>query len=252
MDAANVTVFFLDEHQIIKPDEVGTVDYLLDYARGRGLEVERIDLRAHFRCGGSERYDQWVHRLMELDEAEPMHWTDEPGFQVRLAESPHVLEAVIRERADAGDRARITAGICWDWSDPDLVKRELPLDIHIGDWQAPWNARDANQYCLFPHKDDWTTDPRGIDQVGCVYTAQGLEYDWAGVIIGPDVRFEHGRVVTDRSGSRESSLESCSEETADRIIRNVYKILLTRGLKGTVIHACDPALQHRLRELLNP
>jgi DUF2075 family protein len=115
-----------------------------------------------------------------------------------------------------------------------------------------WNARDTNQNCDFPHKDRWATDPRGINQAGCVYTAQGLEFDWVGVIIGPDLRFDGNRVVTDRAMSKERSLERCDDATADRIIRNIYKILLTRGLKGTIIYACDPALQAKLQQLINP
>jgi hypothetical protein len=249
LDAARVPVFLLDEHQVVRPGEIGTVEEISGHAAARGLGVQHVSLDAQFRCGGSRRYEDWVLSLLGLGGRQPVAWAGDDHFDVSLAESPDELESVLRDRLDAGYSARMTAGFCWRWSDPDGDR--LVPDVVIGDWARPWNSKSERTVGGAPPSALWATLEGGFGQVGCVYTAQGFEYDWNGVIIGPDLLFRDGRLVTARAASKDPALVrgAVSEDQADQLIRNTYKVLLTRGMMGTVLYSVDPETQRFLATL---
>ena len=250
--AARVPVFLLDEYQVVRPGELGSVGEIEEHATSLGLAVQKIDLNVHFRCGGSEAYMEWVTRLLGLTSGGPLQWAGDPAFAVQVVDSPHELEHVLRTKLDKGYGARIAAGYCWPWSDP-RPDGSLVDDVVIGDWSRPWNLRGDRAVGGAPPAALWATDPAGFGQVGCVYTAQGFEYDWNGVIIGPDLvwRGDGWRAV--REANRDPDFRSRTKVTDHefgRLVRNVYKVLLTRGMVGTVLYSPDAETNDMLRRLV--
>jgi hypothetical protein len=170
-----------------------------------------------------------------------------------MADSPFEMEAVLAEWQSMGGTARISAGFCWPWSKP-LPDGSLVDDVQIGDWRRPWNANSDRSIGGAPGKAYWATDPAGFGQVGCVYTAQGFEYDWSAVIIGPDLVARDGQLVTRRHESKDPELKGneATDVQADQLIRNTYKVLLTRGMRGTVIYIPDAETREYIRQLVKP
>jgi uncharacterized protein len=250
IDAARVPVFLLDEHQVVRPGEVGTVAQIEAMAEAKNLTVRRVDLNAQFRCGGSRKYEEWVLNLLELGEgAKPVRWESDGRFELRVVDSPNELEALLRSKAEQGFGARMTAGFCWPWSDAD-PRRGLVDDVAIGGWRRPWNVKGDRGVNGAPPSQLWATDPAGFDQIGCIYTAQGFEYDWNGVIFGPDLVWRHDGWVADRAASKDSVVARADQDVYDRLIRNTYKVLLTRGMVGTALYSTDPETREKLRELV--
>jgi hypothetical protein len=253
MSAARVPVFLLDEHQVVKPGELGNVEVISAYAEKLGIEVEVVALHDQFRCGGSEAYERWVLGLLGLDGDEPTIWRGDGRFDVRVVDSPTELEFHLTQRqAIDGGTARMSAGYCWPWSDPRPDGTLVP-DVTIGGWARPWNVKSDRSVGDAPGSAYWATDPNGFGQVGCVYTAQGFEYDWSGVIIGPDLVARGGRLLTRREESRDPAFRSrkaVSDAEADRLIRNTYKVLLTRGMRGSILYSTDPETRDYLRGLV--
>ncbi|MFZ0041698.1 MAG: DUF2075 domain-containing protein, partial [Solirubrobacteraceae bacterium] len=249
--AARVPVFLLDEHQVVKPGEVGTVEAIKSHASSLGFRVHHVQLNDQFRCGGSRRYEQWVLRLLGLEADGPEAWSGDDHFEVMLADSPWEMESILRGKMTEGYSARVSAGYCWPWSNPDRDGR-LVSDVRIGDWAKPWNVKGDRAVGTAPPSALWATMEGGFDQVGCVYTAQGFEYDWSGVIIGPDLIARHGRTVTVRDANKDPEFRkrSVTDLQYERNIRNIYKVLLTRGMVGTVIYAVDPQTREFLAELV--
>lgn len=249
--AARVPVFLLDENQIVRPGEMGTVGDIEAQALARGMKVEHIDLSAQFRCGGSQLYVNWVHRLLGLRPGGPTVWAGDDVFNVTVVDSPEELTHRLRSLADNGFTARIAAGYCWPWSDP-RSDGSLVDDVQIGGWSRPWNLRGDRSVGGAPPAALWATDPAGFDQVGCIYTAQGFEYDHAGVIIGPDMIWRDGEWQTVRQASQDPELRSrkVSDEEFDRLVRNIYKVLLTRGMRSVTIYSTDPPTRDFLRSLV--
>ncbi|TCN30089.1 hypothetical protein EV644_13411 [Kribbella orskensis] len=251
--AARIPVFLLDEHQVVKPGELGTVADIERYAASVGLPAPiHINLDGQFRCGGSEEYVQWVMNLRGLADGEPTPWAGDPSFAVEIADTPEAMEAILRAKAAEGYGARIAAGYCWPWSDPRPDKTLVP-DVQIGDWARPWNLKGDRKVGDAPPAALWATDSNGFDQVGCVYTAQGFEYDWSGVIIGPDLVWRDGRFTTVRNANKDPAFKNrktIDDQTFDRLVRNTYKVLLTRGMVGTILYSPDPETRGVLHQLV--
>lgn len=249
--AARVPVFLLDEHQVVKPGEIGTVEAIKSHASSLGLRVHHVPLDGQFRCGGSRKYEQWVLQLLGLGSSDPEPWTGDEHFEVMLAESPWEMEHLLRSKLEEGYSARISAGYCWPWSDP-RSDGTLVSDVRVGDWARPWNVKGERAVGSAPPAALWATADGGFEEVGCVYTAQGFEYDWSGVIIGPDLVVRHGRTITVRENSKDPEFRkrSVTDLQSDRHIRNIYKVLLTRGMAGTVIYAVDPPTREFLAGLI--
>ncbi|MGH3303576.1 MAG: DNA/RNA helicase domain-containing protein [Streptosporangiaceae bacterium] len=162
------------------------------------------------------------------------------------------MEHFLRSKIDAGYGARIAAGYCWPWSDP-RPDGSLEADVVIGDWSRPWNLKGERATGGAPPATLWATDPAGFGQVGCVYTAQGFEYDWNGVIIGPDLVWRGSGWAEVRSANKDPDFRNRSRITDldfGRLIRNVYKVLLTRGMIGTVIYSPDQQTRDFLASLI--
>ncbi|MCF8611693.1 DUF2075 domain-containing protein [Gordonia sp. HY285] len=252
ISAARVPVFLLDEHQVVRPGEMGSLEQITAYAKTLALETVHVPLDAQFRCGGSAEYLDWVHRLLGLSENEPTAWKPVPEFSVEVADTPWDLERRLLEKMDDGYSARMTAGFCWPWSDPR--DGELVPDVEIGDWARPWNAKGDRRVGDAPPSALWATQDGGFGQVGCIYTAQGFEYDWNGVIFGPDLLWRDGRFITDRTANRDPDFRSAkniSDVRFDRLVRHVYKVLLTRGMVGTVLYSTDEQTRDALHRLVN-
>lgn len=251
--AARVPVFLLDEHQVVKPGELGNVDIITTFARKLNLEVDLVSLHDQFRCGGSEAYENWVLSMLSLNGGQPTPWEGDGRFDLRIAQTPEELEAFLAEKQRAGETARMTAGYCWPWSDP-RADDTLVDDVRVGGWSRPWNVKSDRSVGEAPGSPFWATDPNGFGQVGCVYTAQGFEYEWSGVIIGPDLVARDGRLVTNRDEFKDPNFRSrrtVSDAEADRLIRNTYKVLMTRGMRGTILYAVDPDTRALLADLVH-
>ncbi|MDS1270750.1 DUF2075 domain-containing protein [Lipingzhangella sp. LS1_29] len=253
LSAARVPVFLLDEYQVVRPGEIGTVAEIRAAAETRGFEVQQVSLDGQFRCGGSRRYEEWVRHLLGLEGDGPIPWEgdEETGFQVQVADSPWDLEGRLRTIIDEhGLNSRMTAGFCWPWSDVQSDMSLVP-DVQIGDWHHPWNNKSDRKAGDAPPTHLWATEEGGFDQVGCVYTAQGFEYDYSGVILGPDLLYRDGRLVVDRRANHDPAMRKAeTEEQADALVRNIYKVLLTRGMHGTMLYSTDPETQEFLRRLV--
>jgi uncharacterized protein len=251
--AARVPVFLLGEFQVVRPGEQGTVEDIEEHAEKQGIHVEKINLDAQFRCGGSEEYLHWVKALLGLTPGGPIRWIGDPHFEVQVVDSPVEMEASLEARIADGYSGRIAAGYCWPWSDP-AEDGTLVRDVQVGGWSRPWNLKGDRSVGGAPAAALWATDPAGFGQVGCVYTAQGFEYDYAGVIIGPDLVWRDDAWTMVRSANKDPDFRNrtaVDDSQADRLIRNVYKVLLTRGMRGVAIYSVDPQTNARLGALVS-
>ena len=163
------------------------------------------------------------------------------------------MEAALQRHLEAHYGARMAAGYCWPWSDP-RKDGSLVEDVRIDNWARPWNLKDERSVGGAPPSALWATDPAGFGQVGCVYTAQGFEYDWNGVLMGPDLVWRNDRWVAVRAANRDPDFRNpkkVSDQEFDALVRNVYKVLLSRGMRGTLLFSTDPETQSLLERLIN-
>lgn len=236
--AAKVSVFFIDDKQVVRPDEVGSVAHIREQAEANGCRIFDYQLEAQFRCAGSDGFVSWIDNTLGIARTANAIWEGSEGFDFRIVDSPESLERQIRARVMEGSSARMTAGFCWKWSDPK-PDRTLVEDVRIDGYQRPWNAKsEATRLAPgIPKAPLWAHDPNGLDQIGCVYTTQGFEFDYVGVIWGPDLTYDfdqHGWVGRPER-SHDKAVKRSQAGFTD-LIKNTYRVLLSRGLKGCYVH----------------
>jgi hypothetical protein len=176
-------------------------------------------------------------------------WDGADGFDFRIVDSPDKLEREIRKRSDGGFTARVAAGFCWPWSEP-RSDGTLVDDVVIGDYRRPWDAKPGNWRLAsgIPPAALWATDPSGINQIGCVYNIQGFELDYVGVIWGKDLRYDLDAQtwIGDKKYSADSVVKRSKERFVD-LVKNTYRVLLSRGIKGCYVHFMDKDTERFVR-----
>lgn len=240
IDSAKCSIFFIDEDQRVTLSDIGSKKAIRAFAKAKGATVEEYTLSSQFRCSGSDGYLAWLDDILDIrDTANPLLDTGE--YEFKVFDSAQAMHEAIEEK-NHGNKARVVAGYCWPW----LSKKDSQAsDIVIGnDYARQWNLDQDGSL--------WIIAPNSVEQVGCIHTCQGLEVDYIGVIIGPDLIVRDGQVVTsphardkhDKSirGWKKLMKEKpdLAQQETDLIIKNTYRTLMTRGMKGCYLYCTDP------------
>ena len=251
--SSRVSVFFIDESQAVTWKDYGTVEEIERVAGLRGVRPYLLDLASQFRCAGANEYVDWVRAAVGLGPAPRLPYVPRE-YDVRVVDDPVHLRELIRERNRPNNRSRIVAGYCWEW----ISRRESQLDDIVIDgtgFRMKWN--------LVSYGSEWLIAPNSVDEAGCIHTVQGLECDYVGVIIGPDLCIREGVLATNpfaraRSDKSLAGLrkamsvdEDAALARADRLIRNTYMTLLTRGMRGCYIYCVDSEVRDNFSRMLS-
>ena len=237
LDAARVVVFLLDENQFVRPDEVGSMGLLESTSRDTGTRLVTYDLATQFRCGGCAEYVEWVDALLGFNPNTPQSWG--AAYRLELTASTTDLDALLDDAERKSESARLVAGFCWEWS-PVKPDGALEPDVVIGEWTRPWNAKPVDKKHYPPHRHPytlWAETDAGRAQIGCIYSAQGFEFDQVGVIWGKDLVWRNGAWVAQKEYSRDRPVRGAVNMVD--LVRNAYRVLLTRGIRGTRLLCID-------------
>ena len=251
INAGKFTVFFIDKHQRISIEDYGSISEIRRFADEFGAEVKQIKLASQFRCNGSDGYLSWLDNVLEIEETANYNGFDF-DYDFRVVDSASELKDLIFEKNKENNKSRLLAGYCWNWISDAKDDTDVH-DIVIDDFSMSWNLGNSKT---------WAIDEDSINEVGCIHTSQGLEFDYVGVIIGEDLQFDGEHIVTDftqraRTDRSMFGIKKMYNENperalklADEIIKNTYRTLMTRGMKGCYIYCGDMMLQAYFKELL--
>jgi DUF2075 family protein len=250
--AAKCSIFFLDEDQRVTFKDIGEQSEIARLARNAGASVTTLELASQFRCNGSDGYLAWLDSTLGIHPT-ANETLDVEEFDFRVFTSPEALRREIVEKNRASNKARMVAGYCWDWnSKKNADIRDVVIPEH--GFAMTWNlTKDGGR---------WMVAPESVNEIGCIHTCQGLEVDYIGVIVGPDLVVERDVIVTrplkrskhDKSLSGYKRLLKANPTEANRkadlIIRNTYRTLMTRGMKGCYVYFTDKAAERLFRSRL--
>jgi DUF2075 family protein len=248
---AKVSVFFVDDTQQIRPEDIGTVNEIKRVAEQLGSEIYEFKLDAQFRCSGAQGYINWLDDVFRIQATGNYNGWDKTAFEFEILDTPNEVYNKIKEKVDLGLNARMLAGYAWDWTsekegNPNGEVDDVLIPEH--NFSMPWNGRSIST--------TWAVDDDGINQVGCVHTSQGLEFDYVGVIIGNDLKYDSATdelfteydEYKDKVGKK--GLKN-KEQELNLLVKQVYKVLLTRGMKGCYVFCRDLKLQEYLKTRLS-
>ena len=246
INASKVSVFFIDEDQVVTSSDIGSIQEIEKWAKICGSTLyynEETKLTSQFRCNGSDGYIAFLDDLLGIRQTANADGFD-MDYDLRIYDDPREMREDLRVNNLINNKARMVAGYCYEWKSKnsnDLSVYDIEMD---NGYKARWN---------FSSTSTWAIDEDSFDQVGCIHTSQGLEFDFVGVILGKDIRYENERIITDHTKRAKSdqSLKGLKQnqdpQLVDRIIRNTYKTLMTRGQKGCYIYCEDQSLREYFR-----
>lgn len=242
INASLLTVFLLDEDQAVTTKDIGSIQEITKWCKELGSNIiirEETKLVSQFRCNGSDAYIQFIDNLLQRGKETINAPLTEFNYDFQVFDDACQMREALREK-NAENKARMVAGYCYDWN---VKHHRGNVDISLpGGFEAKWNLENDKI---------WAINPKSFEEVGCIHTAQGLEFDYVGVLIGKDLRYENGRVVTDKSAisadDNTSGIRGASDDVARRLILNTYKTLLTRGQKGCYVFCEDEELRKYLK-----
>jgi len=256
INASQFSIFFIDESQKVTSKDIGSIDLIRKYADELNADYQIDYLSSQFRCNGSDGYLAWLDDVLNIRKTANFDFGDlDYEYDFQVFDDPNLLFEEIRKKNESNNKSRVVAGYCWDWITEGKNDSNV-YDINIPDYDfhKSWNLDNTST---------WAIDKDSINEIGCIHTCQGLEFDYTGVIIGEDLRYENDEVITDYSKraktdnslkglvsrARKNDPEALKE--ADDIIRNTYKTLMTRGMKGCYIYCCDRNLQEYFKRRMH-
>lgn len=238
---AKTSIFFIDDHQNIRGVEVGSTTLVRETAKKLNCSIVEEELFSQFRCNGSDNYLDWVESVLGHGKNNRI-LKPQDNFDFKIFDSPTALyEEILKKNTEKDNSARLVAGFCWPWSSTLDSSGHLVNDVKIGDFEMPWETHDkirppAGYVKWF----EWAYKPEGIKQVGCIYTAQGFEFDYVGVIIGPDLSYDSKLdSLVGNIGTNKDPVLKRDKLNFDKYVKNIYRVLLTRGMKGCYVYFVD-------------
>ncbi|HNP49473.1 MAG TPA: DUF2075 domain-containing protein [Bacteroidia bacterium] len=250
--ASMTSVFFVDEDQRVTLKDIGSKEEIQKWAERSGAEIEELKLESQFRCNGSDGYLSWLdHTLQIRRTANPT--LEGINYDFKIFSDPNSLRKEIEKKNKPGNKARMVAGYCWEWKSKKNSKLK---DVIIPEFnfEMTWNLTKDGSL--------WIMSPDSVNEIGCIHTCQGLELDYIGVIVGPDLLVRKGEIKVD-PGKRAKSDASIkgykrlidndpvnAKKLLKGIILNTYRTLMTRGMKGCYVYFCDKEAEEFFRENL--
>jgi hypothetical protein len=250
INSSKFSIFFLDEDQRVALSDIGSRDEIMHWANKLNVNVTELKLLSQFRCNGSNGYLGWLDNYLQIKETANIDMNDF-DYDFKVFDCPNEMHTEITKHNSNGYTARTVAGYCWDWVS---AKDASKYDIDLGDLKMKWNLK--------AHGSKWIINPDSITEAGCIHTCQGLEVDYIGVIIGPDFVVRDGKVITDamKRPGRDKTIKGYrgmfkkdpvdAQCKADPIIKNTYRTLMTRGMKGCYIYCTDDETRNYFKSIM--
>ena len=253
INASKLSIFFIDEYQKISISDCGNKQDIVKFAGLNKAQVVEMKLESQFRCNGSDGYLSWLDDILEIGNTANFDGF-EFDYDFKVVDNPNELRELIEEKNKINNKARLVAGYCWNWiSEGKTDSRIFDISMEKHNFHMSWNLSNTT----------WAIDRDSVGQIGCIHTSQGLEFDYVGVIIGNDIRYDGERIITDftKRAKTDKSLNGIKKmykenrenalKIADQIIKNTYRTLMSRGQKGCYVYCVDERLQDYLKERLN-
>jgi len=250
INSSKCSVFFLDEDQRISFSDIGSRNEIVHWAKKAQAHLSELTLSSQFRCNGSDGYLGFLDNCLQIRET-PNTDLNDLEYDFRVFNSASEMHRAIEINNNEGSPSRTVAGYCWDWVS---AKDTSKFDIEVDNLKMKWNLKS--------HGSKWIIHPDSISEAGCIHTCQGLEVDYIGVLVGPDFIVRDGKVITNghaRPG-RDKTIKGFrtlyqtnkkeAQERVEVIIKNTYKTLMTRGMKGCYLFCTDQETNEYFKKAL--
>lgn len=247
---AKTSVFFIDDKQNVRSQEIGSSTLIKDVARKLNRNIEEVELVTQFRCMGSNDYLLWLESVLGYSKEERI-LKENDVFDFQIFDSPQeIYDRILEKEEEKPNSARMVAGFCWPWSKSLDDNGEFVKDVEIGDFAMPWETPDSINRLPkgYVRWYQWAYRTEGVKQIGCIYTAQGFEFDYVGVIIGDDLQYNNKDSLVGNIDATEDPTLRRNAQNFEMHVKNIYRTLLTRGMKGCYVYFTNKDTENYFRE----
>lgn len=257
---ARVTVVMFDENQILTTEQFWEAQILEHYRNQAKAAENHIVLDKQLRMQADPITMDWIDSFTKKGQLKEIPHTVD-GYQIRVFDDPEMLDLEIQKKAKEKDSAlsRVLATYDWEYSQkrkPDDRLRAY-WEVVIGKWHKPWNRELAAELSRKEKRKisglAWAEQPQTINEVGSTFTIQGFDLNYAGVILGPSVKYRNGKIIFAPSESHNNKAirnrtlsDGTKQKFGEMLIQHEVRVLMTRGVNGMYIYACDPELRAAL------
>lgn len=253
IEASKFSIFFIDEDQRVTWNDIGSKEEIMKWAKCNNANIHSLNLQSQFRCNGSDSYLSWLDNTLQIKDTANIFF-DNNEYDFKIVDSPNKLRELIFNKNKINNKARLVAGYCWNW----ISKKNKTINDIIFpeyDFSMNWN--------LDSYGNLWIIAPESVKEIGCIHTCQGLELDYIGVIIGKDLIVRNNKIITnpEERAKTDASLRGykkllkedseLAKRKADLIIKNTYRTLMTRGMKGCYLYFVDKETEEYFKSCLN-
>ncbi len=262
MDRARVTVVMFDENQILTTEQFWEAQILEQYRNQAKLEENHIVLKKQLRMQADPATMDWIDSFTKERRVKKIPNTF-GGYAIKIFANPELLDLEIKRRAQESDSAlsRVIATYDWQYSSNHKMEDQVMKywEVLIGKWHKPWNRELESELSKKEKRDikglAWAEQPQTINEVGSTFTIQGFDLNYAGVILGPSVKYRDGKIIFDPTASKNEKAvrnrtlsDGTKQKFGETLIQHEVRVLMTRGVNGMYIYACDPELRAALLE----
>ena len=249
---AKVVVIVFDIKQVLTTEQIWEVDKLNEYFDKAKSNSNHVTLRNQMRINSDISTVNWIRNLVDYQVIKSIP-KDKLGYDIKIFDTPDELEKAIKIKAAHTDSgiSRMLATFDWKYGTKPPNHEDF-WRVKIGNWSMPWNYQlkaNRNQASL-----PWVEQDQTIDEIGSTFTIQGLDLNFAGVIIGPSVKYRDGKIIFDKSESankkatqRRTLKDGSKQYFSEMLLKNELNVLLTRGVNGLYIYAVDDQLREALK-----
>ena len=238
------SILMLDVGQTVRPADLPATTTRELASRARAAS-RFYRLQTQMRISAGKDYVKYIRDI--LSDNPPASREDFGDYDLRMFTDLGEMRQEIQKREEEHGLSRLVAGYAWPWKSKN---DKTAYDIELDGQRMRWNTTTT----------DWINSPKSVEEVGSIHTVQGYDLNYVGVIIGNDLRYDPaaGRLVFDRTnyhdkkGRENNPKLGITYSDADLLeyVKNIYSVLLTRGIKGIYVYVCDPALRDRLQKYL--
>lgn len=257
---ARVTVVMFDENQILTTEQFWEAQILEHYRNQAKAAENHIVLDKQLRMQADPVTMDWIDSFTKKGQLKEIPHTVD-GYQIKVFDDPEMLDLEIQKKAKEKDSAlsRVLATYDWEYSQkrkPDDRLRAY-WEVVIGKWHKPWNRELGAELSRKEKRKisglAWAEQPQTINEVGSTFTIQGFDLNYAGVILGPSVKYRNGKIIFAPSESHNNKAirnrtlsDGTKQKFGEMLIQHEVRVLMTRGVNGMYIYACDPELRAAL------
>lgn len=247
LNRAKVVVAVFDPSQILTTEEYRSLDWIQKSKLNAISHNNYIKLENQMRIHGNKETVNWIRTL--VDESKIKDIPKDDSFDLKIFKTPHDLLNALKTKAkdEKNGISRLLATFDWKYVNGKKDENGNLWEVTIGDFSMPWNLQLSASKKI--KELPWAEQPQTIDEIGSTFTIQGFDLNYAGVIIGPSVKYRNGKIIFDKTASKNKKAtqkRNSKIDNSQEFLKNELNVLLTRGVNGLYIYAVDEELQNQL------